>query len=151
MGYFCSSFWLLLLLLALAPSPALCLHELLTADGSFLKNRGAKGIATEGKKGESSPPCQSAAVDKVTPLISGKIRPSLSLPMLGKQSALFPCAAFAAQKEHGCFLNNWINISLNHWRGQSVALQSLHNLAATLLLAGLHRLPSHPQNHRITE
>lgn len=112
-----AALWLLLLLLALAPSPVLCvcLHELLTADGIFLKTRGAKGIATGENKAESSLPCSASLL-----LLTRSHRwskenwSSLSSPRLGKQNTWFLCAAFTTRKESGCFFKNMINTSLNH-------------------------------------
>lgn len=122
---------LLLLLLALAPSPALCLSAR-ASDSRWQLPQNQKGKRDCYQRTQSR-----KLIDLLCRCWQGHIldqrqnwvmRASLSSPGLGKQSALFPCAAFAAGKEPGSFWNDRIDTSVNHQHEQSVTLQPMHNL-----------------------
>lgn len=87
--------------------------------------------------------CQSAAVDKVTSWISGKIWPWGLSAHTGWWSTMLYWSTYSS-KEPGCFLNNRVDTSRVHQQEQSVALQPLHNLTAhtTLPWTGQHSVSS---------
>lgn len=88
--------------------------------------------------------CQSAAIDKVTLWISGKIWPwGLSLLTQAGEAQCF-IGALTAQKSLDAFLNNRADSSMTHQQEQSLALQLLHNITAhtTLPWTGQHSAAS---------
>lgn len=98
------------------------------------KPEGQKGLLQEKTKQKAHCPAlavcccwQGHIVDQWQ---NSAMRASLSSPRLGKQRALFLCAAFTARKEPGGFLNNRIDTSLNYRCEQSVTSEPLYNLTA---------------------